>query len=120
MLPIRAELVVFPAFLRIAEHLVGLVDLLELLLGRLLVLGHVRVVLARQLAERLLDVLGAGIARHAENRIVVFEFDGHEVREEDGLSMSCCEANEPSMKSSSGNRFPALDKRERKPDSPPA
>ena len=32
--PVRPELVVLPALLRIAEHLVGLVDFLEFLLGR--------------------------------------------------------------------------------------
>ena len=73
-LPIRAEMVVFPPFFRIAEHFVGFVDLLEFLLGGLFVLGDIRVVLAGEFAERLFDVVLAGIARDTEHGVVVFEF----------------------------------------------
>jgi hypothetical protein len=52
---------------------VGFVDLLEFLLRPLLVLGDVRMVLPRELAEGLLDVVVRGIPRHAEGLIVVFE-----------------------------------------------
>src|SRR5258706_186293 len=47
--PVRAELVVLLPLLRIPEHLVGFVDLLELRLGRLVRRVHVRVMLAREL-----------------------------------------------------------------------
>ena len=55
-LPVRAELVVQVALLRVGQDLVGLADLLEPPLGRGVALVHVRMVLARRLAERLLDV----------------------------------------------------------------
>ena len=50
-----AELVVLRPLLGVGQHLVGLVDLLELLLGGLVAGVHVRVVLLRQLAIGLLD-----------------------------------------------------------------
>ena len=57
-LPVRAELVVLLALGRIAEDLVGLVDLLELVLGGGVAGLGVRVVLTGQLPERLLDLSG--------------------------------------------------------------
>jgi hypothetical protein len=42
VLPVRTQLVVFPAFFGITEHFVGLVDFLEFFLGSLLVLRHIR------------------------------------------------------------------------------
>ena len=55
--PVGAELVVLLALLGVAEHLVGLVDLLELRLGGLVAGVHVGMVLAGELAVRLLDLL---------------------------------------------------------------
>src|SRR5262249_58609767 len=71
--PVRAELVVLLPLLRIAEDFVRLVDLLELRLGGLVPWVHVRMMLARQLPERLLDFLVGGGLRHAEGGVVVFE-----------------------------------------------
>src|SRR5262249_20608156 len=71
--PVRAQLVVLLALRRIAEDLVRLVDLLELRLGRFVAGIHVRVVLARQLAERLLDLFVAPGLRDAERGVVVLE-----------------------------------------------
>src|SRR5271170_2475854 len=59
-LPVRSQFVVFFAFLRIPEHLVGLVDLLETLLGVFIAGVDVRMVLAGQLAIGGLDFLLAG------------------------------------------------------------
>src|SRR6185295_2749513 len=70
VLPRRAELVVLLALLRILQDLVGLADLLELELG-LGVLVHVRVVLARQLPVRLLNVLLAGVFLDPQRRVIV-------------------------------------------------
>ena len=53
--------------LRVLEHLVGRVDLLELLLGRLVALVPVRVILERELAVGRLDNVVRGIARHAQD-----------------------------------------------------
>src|SRR5207245_210713 len=53
--PARTELIILLAFFRIAEDLVGLVDLLEFFLGHLLLrrrILQIRVVLARELAAR--------------------------------------------------------------------
>ena len=62
VLPVLAELVVFLAFLRVGEHLVGLVYFLELSLGRLVAGVNVRVILAGQLPIRLLDILFSGVS----------------------------------------------------------
>jgi len=78
MLPIRAELIVFAPLLGIAQHFVGLVDLLELRLSRDFVLRHVGVMNARQFTKRLLDLIRRGRARHAQNFVIIFELDGHD------------------------------------------
>ena len=64
-----AVLVVGRALLRVGQHLVGLLGLLELLLGllRIVALVAVGVVLHRQLAIGLLDVVLGGVLRHAED-----------------------------------------------------
>src|SRR5206468_10294751 len=49
--PIRAELIVFLPLFRIAQNFVRFVDLLKFFFGGLFVLGHVRVILARQLSK---------------------------------------------------------------------
>ena len=59
-LPVRPELVVLLPLLLVAEHLVGLADLLEASLGLLVPRVHVRVVLARELPVRGLDLLLGG------------------------------------------------------------
>src|ERR687895_644892 len=58
--PARAELVVALALLGVAEHLVGLVELLEALLGLAIAGIDVGVVAARQLAEGRSDLLLRG------------------------------------------------------------
>ena len=65
-----AAAVVALALLRIAEHVVGLGDLLEALLGAG-VLVRVRVVLARELAVGLLDLVLRGLAVDAQRLVVV-------------------------------------------------
>src|ERR1035437_5133124 len=82
-IPIGTQLVVFPATFRIAQHLIGLVDFLEFLLRRLFVFGDVRMILAGQLAEALLDVFLRRLRRHPEHLVIIFEFNGHGVLESD-------------------------------------
>src|SRR5204862_7176507 len=65
-----AEAVVGRALVLVLQRLVGLGDLLEALLGVRL-LGDVRVVLARELAVGLLDLVVRGPARDAERLVVV-------------------------------------------------
>ncbi len=59
------------ALLLVAEHLVGLGGLLELLLAIGRVAGHVGMVLAGQLAVGLLDLLEVGVPGDAEHFVVV-------------------------------------------------
>src|SRR5215831_1141257 len=75
--PVATELIVRRTLLGVGERLVGLVDLLESLLG-VLFLRDVRVVLARELPVRLLDVLLGGVAGDAEDLVVILVF--HRVR----------------------------------------
>src|SRR2546430_993881 len=79
LLPIGSDRVVPLALLGIAEDLVGLIDLLELLF-RVRFLVHVRVVLARELSVGLLDVVGRGVLRNAQRLVVVLVFDRHRLR----------------------------------------
>ena len=73
MLPIRSEFIVAFAFLGVAEHLISFVDFLEFFLGHLLVLGRVRVVLAREFAESGFDLsLGCGLG-DSECLVVIAE-----------------------------------------------
>jgi len=68
-----AILVVRGLLLRVGEHLVGLLGLLELLLGRLgaVTLVAVRVVLHRELAIGLLDVVVGRTLRQAKDFVVI-------------------------------------------------
>src|SRR5215510_1202962 len=77
LLPVRPQLVILLALLRVAENLVRLVDLLELLSCARIVWIHVRVVLAGQLPEGGLDLLLAGRAGHAQHLVVVTDPAGH-------------------------------------------
>ena len=72
--PVGAELVVLLALLRIAEDLVRLVDLLELRLGRLVAGVHVGMMLAGELAVRLLDLFLRRALGDAERLVIVLEF----------------------------------------------
>ena len=67
----KAELVVARLLLGIGEHLVGLVDLLELLLGFLVAGVHVGVVLARQLFVCFFDLFLGSALGDAEDLIIV-------------------------------------------------
>src|SRR4029077_13026218 len=77
LLPARPELVVLLPLLRIAEDLVGLVDLLEPLLGRLVALVHVRVMFAGELAEGGPDLLLGSRPGNAQGRVVILEGRWH-------------------------------------------
>ena len=73
----EAELVVPGLFLRVGQHLVGLVDLLELLLGLLVTGVHVRVVLSGQLFICFFDLVLAGALADAEDLIIISFFLCH-------------------------------------------
>src|SRR5438105_7165852 len=57
LVPIGAELIVLLALLRIAQDFVGFIDLLKFFFGRLLVLGDVGMIFARQFPERAFDLV---------------------------------------------------------------
>ena len=76
-LPIRAQLIVACALLRVRQDSVGLVQLLEARARRIVPWVDVRVVLAGELSIRLLDLVRAGGARDPEHFVVVPELHGH-------------------------------------------
>ncbi len=65
-----AEGVVLLALVRLAQHVVGLLDLLELRLRRRVARIAVGVVLTRELAIRLLQLVGRGVLGDTERRVV--------------------------------------------------
>src|SRR5262245_47579247 len=78
-LPVGTERVVSPPLLGVGEDLVGLVDLLEAV-RRVLALGDVRMVLARELAVGGLQRLVVGLPVDAEDLVVVLVLDSHPKR----------------------------------------
>ncbi|MNN72514.1 hypothetical protein D3C81_1885610 [compost metagenome] len=72
MLAVFAQLVVLGAFFRIAQGFIGLVGLLEFLLGVTL-FADVGVILARELAVGGLDRLVIRSGLYAKNLVIVFE-----------------------------------------------
>ena len=74
--PAGAHLVVAAALLRVADHVVGLGDGLEPVLGRLVTGVGVGMVGARELAVGLLDLVGRCVLRHPEDLVEVL---GHPV-----------------------------------------
>ena len=69
---VEAELVVNLALLLVAQNVVGLGDLLELLLGLLVAGIHVGMIFARSFPEGLADLLRRGRLLHAERCVIVF------------------------------------------------
>src|SRR5262249_20090351 len=69
---VLAELIVEAPFLGIRKYLEGAGELLEFLFRGLVPRVHVRVVLARELAIRLLDLRLARGARNPEDLVVIF------------------------------------------------
>src|ERR1035438_4645320 len=71
VLGIKAELVVHGTLLGVREHIVGFLDVLEAILGRLIARVEVGVVLPGELPISFADLLGAGLAGYAERFVVV-------------------------------------------------
>src|SRR5215218_7491418 len=71
LVPVRPELIVSLPLLLIAQDLVGLIDLFELLLRPRLVLRHVGMELARQLPKCRLDFVIACRFRDAEGLVII-------------------------------------------------
>ena len=75
--PIRAELIVFLPLFRIAQNFVRFVDLLKFFFGGLFVLGHIGVILARQLAKSAANFVLARRFRHPECLVIISELYRH-------------------------------------------
>ena len=73
----EAKLVVPGLLVGVGQHLVGLVDLLELLLGLLVAGVHVRVVLAGQLFICFFDLVLRRALADAENLVIISFFLSH-------------------------------------------
>src|SRR5215471_2044894 len=110
--PIRAELVVFFALLGIAKDLVRLVDLLELRLSSFVAWIDVRVVLARQLPERLLQILVGGGLRDAQGGVVVLEVHGQS-RSVPSRGQACVRSRRVPGRRAAGRRAPTMPRLER-------
>jgi hypothetical protein len=77
VIPVCAQFIILSPLLWVAEDFVGLVDFLEFFFGSGLVLGDIGMISAGECAECLLDFRVARVSMHAENVVVVFEFNGH-------------------------------------------
>src|SRR6185503_13326075 len=77
LFPVSAQVVVAFSLFRIAQDLVSLVDLFEFLLRLGLVLGHIRMVLPRQLPKCLADLVLARRPGHPERFVIILIFDTH-------------------------------------------
>jgi hypothetical protein len=76
-LPVLPVLVVELALLRVAKNLVGLADLLELRLRRLVVRVHVGVVLPSKPTVGRLDLLLVGVAGNPQHNVIVLRHQSH-------------------------------------------
>src|SRR6202030_185537 len=77
LIPISTELVVFFPLLRIAQDFVGFIQLLEFFFRGRLVFVDVGMVLARQLAKRLLDIVVTGGLGNAQRLVVISKLNSH-------------------------------------------
>ena len=68
---VEAILVVHLPLLRVREDVVGFLDFLEFFFGSFIAGIQVRVILARQLAERRANILQAGLARHSQHFVII-------------------------------------------------
>src|SRR5581483_6227394 len=77
--PVRTECIVFLPLLRVAQNLVGFVDFLKFRLGGLLVLllRDIGVVLPRELAKSLANLVLRRRFRYAEGLVVILELNRH-------------------------------------------
>ena len=66
-----AETVIGGALVAVLEHVIGLVELFELVLALVVARIAIRMMLHGELAERGLEVGVAGLARHAQNFVIV-------------------------------------------------
>ena len=76
-LPVCAQLVEVPALLRIGEHLVRFVNLLESILRRLVAGINIGVELSGELPECTFDLILASAPGNTEDLVIIAELDCH-------------------------------------------
>src|ERR1019366_983273 len=74
---IEPKLVVNLPLLRVAQHVVRLGDLFKLLLGLLVSRVHIRMVFAREFAERLADLFRRRILLYSKRAVIIFRLCRH-------------------------------------------
>ena len=79
---IVAPLVVERTLFGVAENLIGFVDFLEFRLSRRVIRVNIGVILARELAVSLLDVLLVGFAVNTQNFVEVFSHNSQLINSE--------------------------------------
>src|ERR1019366_1114574 len=84
--PIGSQFIILFALRRIAQNFVGLVDLLEFLLGLFFILRHVGMKFAGQFTKGLFDFRIGGAALHAEAFVIIFILNRHNFRKPTGTS----------------------------------
>src|SRR5205814_3190190 len=77
LIPIRAKLIVFLSFFRVAQDLIRLIDLLELFLGSRFVLRDIGMMLPGQLAKGTANFLFARCLRHAQRFVIISKLHRH-------------------------------------------
>ena len=80
VLGVEAELVVHLPLLGVAEDVVGFLNVLEALLGGFVAGVEVGMVLARQLAVGLADIVRGGLARHPEGFVIIVLGSGRHIK----------------------------------------
>jgi len=71
MFPVLAIFIIFLPFFRITQHLIRLIDSLKLILSRRVIRIQVRMMLTRQFAERLLNVILRCRFVHSKDLIII-------------------------------------------------
>ena len=77
VLPVRPELIITFALLRVGKNLVRLVDLLKSVFGYLVARIDIWMILAGKLTISLTNLCIRGVALNAEQLVVIFERDRH-------------------------------------------
>jgi len=76
-IPIGAELIVFLALFRIAQHFVGFVDFLKFFFGGFFILGDIGMIFPCQLAERAANLVVRGRLGNTKCLVVISKLYRH-------------------------------------------
>src|SRR5436190_2657055 len=73
MFPIFSVLVIFFSFLRIAQYLIGFIDLLEPLVGLLVIWIQIGMILARQFAVCFFYIFFGGVLVYSKYFVIIYK-----------------------------------------------